>query len=224
MARLIVTAGCAPTPMPCGWTALPPRRWPPSMRRRFAILPSSGMRHRAAGALRPRQLTSAAETSPKVALSDKLDKLSPNPMLLTTMVIVHQKETKLPNERVKLYHKAVEVLAQRWQQQRGLPIAPRFDRRSLPTAIAWVPGNWNGWPTRPIAPKRRRRTCPALSCWGFWKSQRRTFWAMRGWPRLFSTTAPTGRVGQGATAAANIPGELRLFPHLTFQNIWPVAI
>ncbi|MCL4836161.1 MAG: SUMF1/EgtB/PvdO family nonheme iron enzyme [Caldilineaceae bacterium] len=72
---------------------------------------------RATADIRSRDLAQAA-------LSDKLDKLSPNPMLLTTMVIVHQKETKLPNERVKLYHKAVEVLAQRWQQQRGLPIAP----------------------------------------------------------------------------------------------------
>ena len=60
----------------------------------------------------------------QAALSDKLDQISPNPMLLTTMAIVHQKETKLPNERVKLYAKAVEVLVDRWQQQRGLPIAP----------------------------------------------------------------------------------------------------
>ena len=60
----------------------------------------------------------------QAALSDDLDELSPNPMLLTTMAIVHQKETKLPKERVKLYHKAVEVLAARWQSHRGMSPAP----------------------------------------------------------------------------------------------------
>ena len=60
----------------------------------------------------------------QAALSDNLRELSPNPMLLTTMAIVHQKETKLPKERVKLYAKAVEVLVERWQKHRGLAIAP----------------------------------------------------------------------------------------------------
>lgn len=60
----------------------------------------------------------------QAALSENLAELSPNPMLLTTMAIVHQKETKLPRERVKLYHKAVEVLAARWQSHRGLAPAP----------------------------------------------------------------------------------------------------
>ena len=35
----------------------------------------------------------------QAALSDNLEELSPNPTLLTTMAIVHQKETKLPRER-----------------------------------------------------------------------------------------------------------------------------
>lgn len=43
----------------------------------------------------------------QAALSDNLEDLSPNPMLLTTMAIVHQKETELPKERVKLYARAV---------------------------------------------------------------------------------------------------------------------
>lgn len=60
----------------------------------------------------------------QATLSDDLDELSPNPMLLTTMAIVHQKETKLPRERVRLYAKAVEVLVERWQSHRGVATAP----------------------------------------------------------------------------------------------------
>ena len=44
-------------------------------------------------------------------------KLAENPMLLTTMALVHQRETKLPQERVKLYSRAVGVLVERWQGQ-----------------------------------------------------------------------------------------------------------
>lgn len=44
-------------------------------------------------------------------------KLAGNPMLLTTMALVHQRETKLPDERVKLFTQAVKVLVERWQGQ-----------------------------------------------------------------------------------------------------------
>ena len=53
------------------------------------------------------------------ATNEPLLELAENPMLLTTMTIVHQEETRLPNERVVLYNKAVEILLRRWQEQRG---------------------------------------------------------------------------------------------------------
>ena len=40
-----------------------------------------------------------------------------SPMLLTTMALIHQKETEFPGERVKLYKLAVDVLLRRWQRQ-----------------------------------------------------------------------------------------------------------
>jgi formylglycine-generating enzyme required for sulfatase activity len=52
------------------------------------------------------------------ALSADLIELARNPMLLTTMAIIHQKEIGLPKERVRLYKLAVEVLLRRWQKRK----------------------------------------------------------------------------------------------------------
>lgn len=50
---------------------------------------------------------------------ENLRKLSSNPMLLTIMALVHQKNLRLPPEKVKLYQQAVEILLLRWQQIKG---------------------------------------------------------------------------------------------------------
>jgi len=52
------------------------------------------------------------------ALETDLRELSSNPMLLTTMAIIHQREVGLPSKRVQLYHQAVEVLMRRWQKSK----------------------------------------------------------------------------------------------------------
>ena len=54
------------------------------------------------------------------ALSPDLKQLAKNPMLMTTMAMVHQEETELPRERVVLYKKAVDILLRKWQQTKGL--------------------------------------------------------------------------------------------------------
>jgi len=59
--------------------------------------------------------TKAADLA-QAALSPDLSELSSNPMMLTTMAIVHQREIGLPRERVRLYSLAVEVLLRRWQK------------------------------------------------------------------------------------------------------------
>ena len=53
------------------------------------------------------------------AADGKLRSLAENPMLLTSMAIVHFKDTRLPNERVKLYSKVVEILMENWQRHKG---------------------------------------------------------------------------------------------------------
>ena len=50
------------------------------------------------------------------ATSADLREISSNPMMLTSMAIIHQKEIGLPRERVRLYKLVVEVLITRWQK------------------------------------------------------------------------------------------------------------
>jgi formylglycine-generating enzyme required for sulfatase activity len=50
------------------------------------------------------------------AISRDLHEISSNPMMLTSMAIIHQKEIGLPRERVRLYKLVVDVLITRWQK------------------------------------------------------------------------------------------------------------
>ncbi len=70
------------------------------------------------GRFTPEQAKSRAEDLSQAALSSDLRELASNPMMLTTMAIIHQKETGLPKERVKLYDLAVDVLTRRWQKRK----------------------------------------------------------------------------------------------------------
>ncbi len=53
------------------------------------------------------------------ALNKDLSELSQNPMMLTSMAIVHQKNHALPSERVRLYNLVVDVLLKRWQRRKA---------------------------------------------------------------------------------------------------------
>ncbi|MCB0013795.1 MAG: SUMF1/EgtB/PvdO family nonheme iron enzyme, partial [Anaerolineales bacterium] len=50
--------------------------------------------------------------------SASLQELVGNPMLLTTMAIIHQTDVGLPQERVRLYDRAVNILLVRWQKHK----------------------------------------------------------------------------------------------------------
>jgi len=54
----------------------------------------------------------------QAALSRNLAEISSNPMMLTSMAIIHQEEVTLPRERVRLYKLVVDVLLRRWQKQK----------------------------------------------------------------------------------------------------------
>jgi len=62
----------------------------------------------------------------RAALSGDLRPLAGNPLLLTTMALIHQKEVGLPKERVRLYSLAVQGLLTRWQQRKGLAVSPEL--------------------------------------------------------------------------------------------------
>ena len=52
------------------------------------------------------------------AVSAELIELAENPMMLTAMAIIHQKEIGLPRQGVCLYKEVVEVLLRRWQKEK----------------------------------------------------------------------------------------------------------
>lgn len=60
------------------------------------------------------------------AVSRELRDLASNPMLLTTMAVIHQREVGLPKERVRLYSQAVQVLLRRWQMRKGMFISDKL--------------------------------------------------------------------------------------------------
>jgi len=77
----------------------------------------------------------------EAANGDALRELASNPLMLTTMAIIHQKEIGLPSQRVRLYDLAVDVLLSRWQQRKfgetqvseGLAAFLRDERRRRKT-------------------------------------------------------------------------------------------
>ncbi len=52
--------------------------------------------------------------------SATLRSMAENPMLLTTMALLHQREKRLPKHRVELYDRAVGILLNRWQESKGV--------------------------------------------------------------------------------------------------------
>ncbi len=53
-----------------------------------------------------------------------LRELASNPMLLTSMAMIHQRDIGLPEQRVRLYSLVVDVLARRWQKHKAGELAP----------------------------------------------------------------------------------------------------
>lgn len=79
--------------------------------------------HRA-GYYTPEEAGRRAENLSIAALAPLLRDLAQNPMLLTTMAIIHQRDTRLPPERVKLYALAVDNLLRRWHLHKEGTIPP----------------------------------------------------------------------------------------------------
>ncbi|MBK1700137.1 NACHT domain-containing protein [Thiococcus pfennigii] len=74
---------------------------------------------------RPERRDAAAEELIRdIHASDRIRRLTGNPMLLTTMALIKRKIGRLPQRRVDLYEKAVEVLLN-WRSQVDTPLDPR---------------------------------------------------------------------------------------------------
>ncbi len=68
------------------------------------------------------QAQKRAESLSSAALS--LQELASNPMLLTSMAIIHQRDIGLPEQRVRLYSLVVDVLIRRWQKHKSGELLP----------------------------------------------------------------------------------------------------
>ncbi|MEZ4558463.1 MAG: hypothetical protein R2854_18885 [Caldilineaceae bacterium] len=100
LARIIVTCRMLVRAMPC---------WPASQRTRSPLIPAKVERfvdgwYRAQVALARMDEATAAPVSPICgrSLGPALKELAANPMLLTTMAVIHQREVGLPSERVSM--------------------------------------------------------------------------------------------------------------------------
>ncbi len=71
-----------------------------------------------------RRDAAAAELIRDIHASDRIERLTGNPMLLTTTALIKRKIGRLPQRRVDLYEKAVEVLLN-WRSLVDAPLDPR---------------------------------------------------------------------------------------------------
>lgn len=65
------------------------------------------------------QVTSKAQDLERIALDRDLFSLAQNPMMLTSMAILHQREIGLPRQRVMLFSQLVDVLLRRWHKSKA---------------------------------------------------------------------------------------------------------
>ncbi len=54
----------------------------------------------------------------QAATSEELSELAENPLLLTTMALIHQRDIGLPERRAELYKVAIDVLLWKWQKKK----------------------------------------------------------------------------------------------------------
>jgi HEAT repeat protein len=71
-----------------------------------------------------RRAAAADELIRDIHSSERIERLTGNPMLLTTMALIKRKIGRLPQRRVDLYEKAVEVLLN-WRSEVDAPLDPR---------------------------------------------------------------------------------------------------
>ena len=80
------------------------------------------------GRMTGEEANARAEDLNSAALAADLRELATNPMLLTSMAIIHQRDVGLPRERVRLYSLAVQVLLSRWQKAKGIAASGTLEK------------------------------------------------------------------------------------------------
>ena len=90
-----------------------------------AIEAFSMLWHRLMGNDSPESIAEANAVSKLLIGQDSLRRLAENPLLLTMLLVVKQGEGRVPQERVTLYKRAVDVLLDTWNIRGHAPLSPK---------------------------------------------------------------------------------------------------
>jgi len=74
----------------------------------------------------------------RVKADDSIFDMATNPLLLTQMAVLHQRDTRLPDQRVKLYEEIVQLLLYRWQDHSDAHFKMSDDLANLLNKDEWV--------------------------------------------------------------------------------------
>ena len=72
----------------------------------------------------------------------RLVELAQNPLLLTTMAVVHTAQVELPRERAKLYQRCVDILLRRWHKHKAGEV-PILTQLGLSESSALLSALWD---------------------------------------------------------------------------------
>ncbi len=148
--------------------------------------------------------------------TDRIERLTANPMLLTAMALVKRKVGKLPPRRASLYSEAFELLLN-WNPKEGGPID---DWEALPQLeyLAYAMCD------------RGVQQLPEQEIVGLFEQMRRDFPSLRDVTKrtsaeflkaLEARTAILNQAGYMWSSGASVAAYE--FRHLTFQEIWPLV-
>src|SRR5215475_14518359 len=98
----------------------------------------------------PKRSDAAVDRAARIAATDLIEalgrnvgvrRLAANPLLLTTMLLVHRARGRLPHRRIDAYVEVTEALGRTWRSVQGVPEAELPDDRLL---TAWLTrlGSW----------------------------------------------------------------------------------
>jgi len=63
--------------------------------------------------------TQAQDFFDRIRGDDNIFEMASNPLLLTQMAVLHQRDTRLPEQRAELYEEIIQLLLTRWQEHSG---------------------------------------------------------------------------------------------------------
>ncbi|MEV6305517.1 NACHT domain-containing protein [Actinoplanes sp. NPDC051861] len=151
-------------------------------------------------------------------------RLAANPLLLTTLVLVHRARGRLPHRRVEAYAEVCDALGRTWRSVQGVPEAELPDERILTRWLtrlgAWIHRN------RPEGSATRADLLAVLG--PLWARQRAEPWdpAVLGRPEPLETDAGAGVLEfvekverHTGLLVERAPGRYG-FAHLTFQEYY----